>query len=59
MDLPEVEALQRSAVLARQVRRIASRGKMDDADVQIIFDAADEINRLTDVIKTYSDQYER
>lgn len=46
-------------VLARQVYRIGSRGKMDDADVQIIFDAADEIKRLVQVIETYSAQYER
>lgn len=29
-----------------QVRKIASRGRMDDMDVQVIFDAADEIERL-------------
>jgi hypothetical protein len=30
-----------------QLRAIASRGRMDDADVQVIFDAADEIERLS------------
>lgn len=59
MDIPEVEQLDRSLVLSRQVHRIASRGKMDDADVQIIHDAADEIVRLVQVVKTYSAQYER
>jgi uncharacterized coiled-coil DUF342 family protein len=32
--------------IVAQLRKIASRGRMDDADVQIIFDAADEIDRL-------------
>lgn len=56
VDVLEVD---RRANLVRQVRKIASRGHMDDADVQIIFDAADEIDRLWDVIQTYSNQYER
>jgi hypothetical protein len=32
--------------ITSQLRAIASRGRMDDADVQIVFDAADEIERL-------------
>lgn len=31
--------------LVKQVRTIASRGRMDDADVQVIFDAADALER--------------
>lgn len=36
------------ADIVKQLRTIASRGRIDDADVQIIFDAADEIERLRD-----------
>ena len=32
--------------IVSQIRKIASRGRMDDADVQVVFDAADEIERL-------------
>lgn len=32
--------------IVKQLRTIASRGRMDDADVQVVFDAADEIERL-------------
>lgn len=48
----------RAHTIVRQVRTIASRGRMDDQDVQVVFDAADEIERLIEVVQTYSDQYE-
>jgi len=32
--------------IAASLRRIASRGRLDDMDVQEVFDAADEIDRL-------------
>ena len=32
--------------IVEQLRKIASRGRMDDADVQVVFDAADEIEQL-------------
>jgi hypothetical protein len=33
-------------IVVSQIRKIASLGRMDDADVQVVFDAADEIERL-------------
>lgn len=38
--------------LASQLRTIASRGKVDDADVQILFDCADRL----DVLRNYNSQ---
>ena len=35
------QPMSRPRTLVEQVRTIASRGRMDDADVQILFDAAD------------------
>lgn len=35
-----------SGDIVGKLRKIASRGRMDDADVQVVFDAADEIERL-------------
>jgi hypothetical protein len=35
-----------SGDIVGQIRKIASRGRMDDTDVQVVFDAADEIERL-------------
>ena len=32
--------------LIEQLRKIASRGRVDDADVQILFDAADKLEQL-------------
>lgn len=45
--------MNRREKLVKDVRRIASRGRMDDADVQVIFDLADECDRLWEVICTY------
>lgn len=43
-------------LLAKQVRKIASRGRVDDADVQVLFDAADAIERLLDNVEYLRDQ---
>ena len=45
--------------LAKQVREIASRGRMDDADVQVVFDAADAIEKLLDQVEYLRDEIDR
>lgn len=35
-----------SGDIVEKLRKIASRGRMDDAEAQVVFDAADEIVRL-------------
>jgi uncharacterized protein YgbK (DUF1537 family) len=44
------------SALVEQVRKIASRGRVDDADVQILFDAAEAIEQLMDQVEYLQDQ---
>ena len=55
VDFPEV-AFARTNMLVKKLRDAAW---LPDTDERLILDAADEIERLVGVIKTYSRQYER